>query len=161
MVDKACRDYYHDSIYRQALPAFSACCGSGPIFAVSGSADPLLKTRIWILSLDLMLKNKHFMTQRSKIKKRILTKLSFQTILYNEKIRITGFFWGIKDPDPVFSGIRLTKKDWIRIWIQLLLFLIFCLSFFLLIIFFSQRNVRNQEVFQVGTNKFKVTEKIY
>ena len=39
----------------------------------------------------------------------------FYTILYNEKIRITGVFLCIKDPDPVFSCIRLTQKERIRI----------------------------------------------
>ena len=42
----------------------------------------------------------------------------FKTILYNGKIRITGALLWIKDPDLVFSWIRVTQKDRIRIRIR-------------------------------------------
>ena len=48
--------------------------------------------------------------------KNYLAETVFGTILYNEKIRMTGDFLWIKDPDPVFSLIRIlvTQKDQIR-----------------------------------------------
>ena len=35
-------------------------------------------------------------------------------MIFNEKNLITGVFLWIKDPDPVFSRIRVTQKDRIR-----------------------------------------------
>ena len=52
-----------------------------------------------------------------KIKdKNYLDETVFEKILYHEKIWITGIFLCIKDPDPVFSQIRVrvTHKDRIR-----------------------------------------------
>ena len=51
-----------------------------------------------------------------KDKKIYFDKTVFKTILYNEKIRIIGVFFWIKDPDPVFSRVRIrvTQKDRIQ-----------------------------------------------
>ena len=56
------------------------------------------------------------MTLKIKDKKIILTKLLFRQLYNNEKIWITRVFLWLKDPDPVFSRIRIrvTQKDRIR-----------------------------------------------
>ena len=65
--------------------------------------------------MTLKIKDKKLSWLKIKNKKIIWTKLYFRQF-YNDKIWITwGFFVYKEYPDPVFSRIRVTQKDRIRI----------------------------------------------
>ena len=52
---------------------------------------------------------------KSKVKQKYFDETVFLTILCNEKIKVTKVFLWINDPDLIFSRIRITLKDRIRI----------------------------------------------
>ena len=62
----------------------------------------------------------HLRTPKIKDKKNYFDKTVYFKILYNEKVRITGVFLWIKDPDPEKYRIRKnTGSDRIKIRIRI------------------------------------------
>ena len=64
--------------------------------------------------MEFLTKSKHLMTLKLKDKKIIWTKLYFRQFYITRKFELQGVFLWKKDPDPVFSRIRVTQKDRIR-----------------------------------------------